>query len=422
MVTITAAVLCLLGLVTLLHLKWTWGLLQVFRRGAPPLMAEEELPKVAVLLTLRGADPFLDRCLRGLMNQNYPRYDIRIVVDSTDDPAWSLVHRILAEWGSARVKVSPLRQPGETCSLRMSSLIQAAAELDDSYDVIATVDADVIPHPNWLRDMVRPFADPQTGVATGIRWYMPDDVSVGTLVRYVWNATATSQMHAFGIGWGGSLAVRSRHFRDAGILEKWSRIMFEDAFTVNEVQSLGMKLQYVAEATMINHESISLTSCMRFISRQLLNARMYHRSWPLILVFGTALTLAVTATPIVAAAAFATGAKSLAMLAGAGLGIYFSVMTCLLLVVEGRIRRLARARGEATTEFSWKFLWISLNLLWTGLFTQMVYPVCILMACRVREIEWRGIKYRLRGSRDVRLLEYSPYKPVLELADARVSL
>jgi cellulose synthase/poly-beta-1,6-N-acetylglucosamine synthase-like glycosyltransferase len=422
MAATTAVVLGLLGLVTLLHLKWTLGLLQLFRHRPPQRIAEGELPKVAVLLTLRGADPFLDRCLRGLLNQNYPRYDVRIVVDSTEDPAWPLVHRIVEECGSGRVQVSALRQPRQTCSLRLSALIQAAAELDESCEVIATIDADVVPHANWLRELVQPFADPHTGAATGIRWYMPEDVSVGTLVRYVWNATSISQMHAFGIGWGGSLAVRMRHFRDARILEKWSRAMFDDAYMVNEVQALGVKLQFVPEATMINHESISLTSCMRFISRQLLNGRMYHRSWPLVFVFAAALTLAVTAAPPVAAAALASGATSLGLLTGGALGIYFAVMSGLLLWVEFHVRSLAHRRGEAVTPVSWKFFWIGFNILWTGLLTQIVFPVCVLMACRVREIEWRGIRYRLRGSRDVRLLEYRPYQPLPELAEAPVSL
>jgi cellulose synthase/poly-beta-1,6-N-acetylglucosamine synthase-like glycosyltransferase len=422
MAATTAVAIGLLAIVTLLHLKWTWGLLQLFRRRTPPSIPEGDLPKVGVLLTLRGADPFLDRCLRGLLSQNYPRYEVRIVVDSPQDPAWPLVHRIVAECGSGRVTVSALKNPRQTCSLRMSALIQAAAELDDSCEVIVTVDADVVPHANWLRELVQPFADPATGAATGIRWYMPEDVSVGTLVRYVWNATAISQMHAFGIGWGGSLAVRMRHFRDARILEKWSRAMFDDAYLVNEVQALGVKLEFVPEATMINHESISLTSCMRFISRQLLNGRMYHRSWPLVFGFAAALTVAVTATPVVAAAALLSGATSLALVACGALGTYFAVMSGLLLWTEFQVRSLAQRRGEAVTPLSWKFFWIGFNLLWTGLFTQIVFPICVLRACRVREIEWRGIRYRLRGSRDVRLLEYRPYQPLPELPDAPVSL
>ena len=81
-------------------------------------------------------------------------------------------------------------------------------------------------------------------------------------------------MNAFGIGWGGSLAVRKEILDQVGILEKWSKIMFEDTFTVNEVQAAGSKLQFVPRATMVQKSRIDRfeKGCTKFISRQLLNA------------------------------------------------------------------------------------------------------------------------------------------------------
>ena len=56
-----------------------------FRRVLP---ADNDCPKAAVVLCLRGTDPFLEDCLRAVLNQDYPQYEIRIVVDSRQDPAW----------------------------------------------------------------------------------------------------------------------------------------------------------------------------------------------------------------------------------------------------------------------------------------------------------------------------------------------
>src|SRR4051812_44958773 len=75
-----------------LRLIWLYW----FRPADPPLL-EAELPEVAVLLPLRGADPSLRDCLRGLLRQDYPRYSVRIIIDSPQDPAWELVRSILAE-------------------------------------------------------------------------------------------------------------------------------------------------------------------------------------------------------------------------------------------------------------------------------------------------------------------------------------
>jgi cellulose synthase/poly-beta-1,6-N-acetylglucosamine synthase-like glycosyltransferase len=86
------------GLQTFWCLKFVW--LNRQPKAAP--LPDDQLPKVAVVLTLRGADPFLDRTLQGLTQLDYPRYDIRIVVDHKEDPAWEMVHRIIAERGCVR--------------------------------------------------------------------------------------------------------------------------------------------------------------------------------------------------------------------------------------------------------------------------------------------------------------------------------
>ena len=55
----------------LLALVFLWNLRSSRKNSLP----DNELPKTAVILCLRGADPFLANCLRSLFNQNYPNYD-----------------------------------------------------------------------------------------------------------------------------------------------------------------------------------------------------------------------------------------------------------------------------------------------------------------------------------------------------------
>jgi len=394
---------------------WCLKFVRLYHEPKIAPLPDDKLPKAAVIMTLRGADPFLDRTLQGLTQLDYPRYDIRIVVDHKDDPAWEMVHRIIAERGCKNVKVEELRDRLTTCSLRMSSLIQAVKGLDDSYGVVAIADADVVTHANWLRDLVNPLADPQVGATSGVRWYMPDETNAGSLVRHLWNVAAVPQMHAFGIGWGGSLAVRTSLLRDANILDKWSKIMFEDTFTVNEVQMLGSKLITVPEATMINRESIDLKGCTKFISRQVLNARMYHPAWRAISAYASLSAIAMNGALVVGAGALLTGHLAEAAAVAGAFGIYAVGMACQFLLCEFTVQPLARRRGETIPPFSW-------NLVSAGLLTHYVYLTAVAMALRVKEIEWRGIKYRLAGPRKVHLLHYSPYRPHLTPQNARVSL
>ncbi|MGL6193487.1 MAG: hypothetical protein ACRC2T_01540, partial [Thermoguttaceae bacterium] len=47
-------------------------------------------PKTAVLLPLRGVDPFLKQCLRKLFQQEYPDYTVFLIFDHYSDPAYSV--------------------------------------------------------------------------------------------------------------------------------------------------------------------------------------------------------------------------------------------------------------------------------------------------------------------------------------------
>ena len=44
--------------------------------------------------------------------------------------------------------------------MKVSSQLQALAELDESVELVAFIDADSIPAPDWLAAMAAPLADP----------------------------------------------------------------------------------------------------------------------------------------------------------------------------------------------------------------------------------------------------------------------
>src|SRR5205807_1146701 len=151
----------------------------------PTAPATGPLPSVTVILPLRGADPSLARCLHGLLHQDYPRYAVRIVVDSPDDPAWGKVQELLALGypGHVDVREEVLKHRRPTCSLKVSAQLQAVADLDERTEVAVLLDADSVPAADWLRALVAPLADPSVGACTGVRWYAPANADWGGLVR-----------------------------------------------------------------------------------------------------------------------------------------------------------------------------------------------------------------------------------------------
>lgn len=412
LITLTLVGLALLGAVLAPLLCWAVRFSALYPPPTSVTDDETDLPRVAVLLAVRGADPSLPACLEGLLTQNYPDYELRIIIDSRSDPAWEIVTATLAHYPAAAAHVEALAVR-QTCSLKLSALVQALGGLDDSFGAVALIDADVVPHCDWLRDLVTPLSDPAVGATTGIRWYAPT-ASWGSRVRHLWNGAAVVVMLAFRIPWGGSLAFRTDAIGDAGLAERWGRRLFEDTDFARVIAERGRRLRFVPAATMLNRESTDLASAFRFIRRQLLNARLYHPSWPFVLVHGLGLSLAPLLALALFGIAFAFEEPAAALMLAAGLAVYAAGMGAALWWVERSVRRLARYREEPYPSLGWR-TWAAVPL------TQAVYLAGLCFACRARRVEWRGVTYEFRGPQDVRLVQYLPYQPATA-ADPGASL
>jgi len=224
MIFLSKSLLGWLVIQSCLTLVFLWYL----RSHKPKLLPDEQLPKTAVILCLRGADPFLHNCLQSLLQQNYPEYDLKLIIDSKEDPAFKIATETINQLGATNVQISTLRAIRHNCSLKCSSLVQAVSDLNNAYPVIALIDADTVAHPNWLRELVTPLIDDQVGLTTGNRWYIPTGNYWGSLVRYSGNVSSVVQMFLFQIPWGGTLAIKTEVLNRLQLLDKWGEVLTDD--------------------------------------------------------------------------------------------------------------------------------------------------------------------------------------------------
>lgn len=389
--------------------------LRARRRSEPPT----RWPKTAVVLCLRGPDPFLAATIRALLDQDYPDYDVKVVVDSRDDPAWSIVEQTLAETGASNVEIQTLAHRRDTCSLKCSSLLQAVGSLDPAYEVVALVDADTIPHRTWLRDLVAPLADPRVGVATGNRWYMPDRITWGSMVRYIWNSAAVVQMYWYRIPWGGTLAIKTAALRKFDLDGHWGRAFCEDTMLFRVMRDVGLEVAFVPSLMMVNREGASLGGFFGWVSRQLLTARLYHPGWSLVLLHGVATSAILTFAAGLTATSAALGAWNAALWTAAGLGAYLAAMPLLILAMELAVRGIVHRRDEPTHWMGPRgVLGVALGVS----LTQIVYLGALLSAISSRMVRWRGVTYKVDGPWNIRLVEDRPYRSAERPQDAMASL
>jgi len=386
-------------------LAWSW---YAWRSTHPVSGSTTTLPNVAVILSLRGADPSLARCITAAMSQDYRPYTLHIIVDSSCDPAWDVVKATLAEDSpSSQVRVGVhLRTELDPCrSLKLNAQRQILTNLDDSTEVVAFLDADCIPATTWLRQMITPLVDEQVGATTGMRWSAPLDQSWGTLARHVFNALAFPQMFLYRIPWGGSLAMRRTVIFQTGLIERWACSFGEDTSTYGALRASGLRLAFVPGATQVNTETTDLHSAYYFMLRQLVSVRLHHIHWPVMMV----MNLAAIASFLVCCLLATVGIAGI-VLANAQAGMfakfaiipasYFTATVAAVFIADILVRRFAHTPPY----------FVSLPKLIVAVAISIYeasYAICT--APRIPMIEWRGITYDILGKNRIHMRAYRPY-------------
>ncbi|MEA5516028.1 glycosyltransferase family 2 protein [Nodularia sp. UHCC 0506] len=383
------------------------------------VVADEQLPKTAVILCLRGADPYLPNCVEALLNQNYPEYDLKLIIDSQEDPAWQIVNDIINEQGVSNVQISPLRTIRHNCSLKCSSLLQAVSELDDSYQAIALVDGDTIVHANWLRELISPLADPKVGATTGNRWFVPTGNYWGSLVRYIGNVSTVVQMYLFQVPWGGTLAIKTEVLRQTGLLDKWRQAFGEDFMMHKILKQHGMRVKFVPSLMMLNREECDLLGLIDSLKRLILYSRLYHPSW--LAIVGDAVSSILF--PFVAIILFILSLLdaqwNLAVLLFSTYCIYTVGLLLVTLILELGVSQVIRSHGQPNTKLTAVIIakiFIAIPL------TQWVYGLALLSSLWMSTVKWRGIVYRVQNPWNIRLVEYHPYDFLDQPTDSKISL
>ncbi|HUG71176.1 MAG TPA: glycosyltransferase family 2 protein [Pirellulaceae bacterium] len=383
---------------------WTAVILGVMRnRRSADVTPDDELPKAAILLCLRGADPSLPSCLRRLLCQDYPDYELFVCVDSKSDPAWDVVQSTILKLKARNIHVSPLRYRRSTCSLKCSSLVQLVDELNDSHEVIVLADADLESHPTWLRELVAPLADSRTGATFGNRWFLPAAACFGSLVRQLWNAPGLVVMNTLEIPWGGSLAIRSDVFRRGGLRDIWTRSIVDDGPVRTAVKAQDLKLRYIPSVTMANREECSLGSAYNFIRRQMTWTCTYVPLWwAALLIYSVACVGSWTAAVFLAVVCAFQGSLEAAAIFVAGATLLGTVSNVLWLILDLCVRRVIRGQGEsASTVWSRQLIRLPIAMLVAGW-----VHVCAAVAATVRrKVIWRGVTYEIRGPSNIRLVD-----------------
>ena len=375
--------------------------------GAEVAAADGTWPNVTVVMSLRGGDDSLRRTLDGLAAQNYPNYRIRLVVDHPHDE----VNRVVRSWRRANpgapLSVEHLREPLPSTTLKCSSVHQVLRELDSDVDVVVLVDGDSDPYPNWLRDVVAPFAREEVGGVTGNRWYFPSEGGIAAWVRFVFTAFSLPSMSLKRHSWGGTLALRADIARSPEFLDTFAQTPTEEQTCFEYLPKIGRRMHFAPQLIQWNPESADVAGAETHLFRQLTWSRLFYPNWALLVVGTLAMTAAVGSSLWFAASAVVESLPLL-LLPLALLTLFCAALASALVRLHHTLQTHVFARqGRSLPSFDGARI---LDLLIALPCTLAIFAKALARAHFATELEWRGITYRIFSDDTIRMAEYVPWK------------
>ncbi|MEX0652513.1 MAG: glycosyltransferase [Phycisphaeraceae bacterium] len=407
----------------LLILLWVgWGtqaVLSVFvvrkyaRRLERPRREFEDhyRPPAVVIVPFKGLEAALQGNLHGLCTQDYPDYRLVLVVESEADPAYAALREAAATCPDRRIAVLVAGRAGPNVGQKVHNQLVALEHLDregGDHAVLVFADSDAVPGPDWLGDLVGPLVKADVGVTTGYRWLVPEGPGGATVwakLASVMNASVAcfAVRDAFNQAWGGSMAIRTDTAREGDLVGSLRGCITDDYPFSQLARRLGKRVYFVPRCLIASPVNFTFAELVNFAHRQYLITRTY----------APRLYLAAVTLPLLYLLGFGTAwAVVLAsLLAWPGEGLWLLATAVAAIVTVGvanqvrasfRTRAVHNAFGPAMVDRLRPTLRLDR---WATVVWMALHWLLIVRAGLGRTMRWRGIRYQIRGPRDVRRLE-----------------
>ncbi len=202
-------------------------------------MTQEKIPVVSIIIATRDRSEMLESCLRHVVEQDYPHYEIVIVDNSVDNLTASVVSKFPIS--------SYIRENPNTDNL---SFLRNIGIDHSRGEILAFLDDDSIVQTGWLSNIIRAFADQTVGGVTGrvIDDTWPEDNSpvIGRLSPRE-DMTGTFNNHYPDIVdvdylFGCNMTFRREALEQVGGFDTWMHYAREDQEMSLRVKKAGYRL------------------------------------------------------------------------------------------------------------------------------------------------------------------------------------
>jgi ceramide glucosyltransferase len=238
--------------------------LRLLRRSQP---RPDLSPPVLVAVPVRG-DAGLDGFLPALSAQHYPAWRVVFAVEDRADPAFPALARFAAA-NPSRAEVIVAGATGRRAQ-KVHNLLAAMSALRKEDAALVTLDADILPPPDMLTELLRPVLTSQGDIASGYRWTLPSSPDAGSLLLSLaeMGVATLPRCARCNLCWGGATAIGRRALERLDLPHLWDRAVSDDMSLSRAAHRAGLVIYAPLTVRPPSPAQASITDAVRFGLRQ----------------------------------------------------------------------------------------------------------------------------------------------------------
>jgi ceramide glucosyltransferase len=356
-------------------------------------------PPASILKPVRGLDReaydnFASFCLL-----DYPEYEILFCVTSADDSAVPVIEKLQADFPERSIRLL-IGAPNIGASGKVNKLCRLVQEAN--HDLVVISDSDVRVEPNYLRDVVAPFADPNIGAVTvffrsltGGSFGATLDAA-GSAVEFAASALLARRLVGIHFTLGATMATTKKLLAEIGGFETLANHYVDDYELGNRITQLGYNVELARTPVCMVYPRESLLQFLRHELRWTIGLRNVRPGGHAAIGFTFGLPWTILAVFAAPSAAFA----SLYVLAYLALrsAVYLTVGVWGLQDPVVRRRWWLAPLRDAASFGVWIASYFSNRICWRGLEFRVKKGILIPLAASSK----KSVFFQFDGNREVR--------------------